>query len=86
MRVSFGCNRTLSFLSLCAIVHRKHIEGSANRSWLPRIKRELKAAFQAAERMLRPRVFLADHIGRQLVIRDELHSRRLPQPLREISE
>jgi DNA (cytosine-5)-methyltransferase 1 len=75
MRVNMACNRTLSFLSLCAIVHRKHTEGFANRFWLPRIKRELKAALQAAERMLRLRVFLANQIDRQLVVLNELHAR-----------
>ncbi len=78
--------RNSSLLSLCALMHRKHIQGSANRPWLLRIERELKAAFQAAERMLRLRVFLADHIDRQLVIRDELHSRRLPRSRQEISK
>lgn len=76
MRVSLGTCDAL-FLMLRAIMRREQIERRADRTRLSRVERKLKAAFEAAERMFRVRVFLADHIYGQLVIFDELHARSL---------
>jgi hypothetical protein len=77
MRVSSGCNRTASLFAARAGMHRERIEGFANRTRLLRIERKLKTAFEAAERMFRVRVFLADYIKRQFVVLNDLHARIL---------
>lgn len=73
-----------SFFALSAVVHREHIERSADRPRLLWIERKLKAAFETAECMLRLRVFLADHVVRQLVVLNELHARSVPRTLQEV--
>jgi hypothetical protein len=72
---------TASAFAFGAVVHCQQIERLSYRMRLLRIERILEAAFEAAERVLRLRVFLADHILRQLVIHDERHTRSLSRGL-----
>ena len=60
--------------ALGAVVHSKQIKWLGDRARLPWIECRLKTTFQAAQRVLRFRVFFADHIRRQLVILNELHA------------
>jgi hypothetical protein len=68
---------TASAFAFSAVVHSKQIKWLADRAWLTRVEWRLKTAFEAAQGMLRLRVFFADHIKRQLVVLDELHARSL---------
>jgi hypothetical protein len=61
-------------------MQNERVHRLSNRLWSPRIELRLQTAFQAAERMPRIRVFLANHIDRQLVVLNESHARRLSLP------
>ena len=68
---------TASAFALGAVVHSKQIKWLADHVRLPWIERGLKTTLQAAQRVLRFRVFFADHVRRQLVVLNELHARSL---------
>ena len=55
----------------------ERVQGFSDRLWLLRIELRLKTAFEAAERVSRIRVFLPNHIDRQLVVLNESHVRSL---------
>jgi hypothetical protein len=84
VRVSLRGNSLL--FARHASVLQEHVERSTDGVWLLRVERVLKAAFETAQRVFRLRVFLADHIERQLVILDELHTRSLTRLRHEVSK
>jgi hypothetical protein len=73
----------MSHLSISVVgtaMQDERVQRFSNRLWLLRIELGLQSAFQAAERMPRIRVFLANHIDGQLVVLIESHARRLSPP------
>ena len=62
-----------------ATVREQQAEWLADRSGIAWIEARLESALGAAERVLRLRVFLANHIHRQLVVFNHPHARRLSQ-------
>ncbi len=70
---------TASAFALGTVVHSQDVERPAYRMRLLWVKRELEAAFGAAECVFRLRDLLAHYIQWQLVIFDKPHARSVPR-------
>ena len=84
MRVNFIRGSALP-LAVSTLMQREHIERPANRLRILWVECVFQAAFEAAERMTRIRVFFADYICGQLFVLDELHTRSLSRTPQAVS-